>query len=183
MPPSIAASDVEALVAWGAREGTAVLKPLHQAQSKGVERLDFSSESAREAARAKLLSVTEQGRTPVLLQRFLPGIALGETRLWFLNGRLLAQARKLPKQGEFRIDMDRGGSLARHELTEPERKAAERIGRHLRSLRVRMAAVDLIDGYVTDCNFTSPGLIAGMEDLLGENLARPVVESLVNPWS
>lgn len=182
LPPTIATANVDALEAWGRTEGRAVLKPLHQAQSKGVELLAFGTPAERARARRTLRAATDGGRLPVLLQRYLPGIARGETRLWFVNGRLLACVRKLPKRGQFRIDMDRGGSLAPHSLTAIERRAAAAVGRHLRSRRIRLAAVDLIDGLVTDFNFTSPGLIVGMERVLGRNLAGPIIEALAQPW-
>jgi glutathione synthase len=182
MPPTFAAADVEALEHWGRREGRAVLKPLHQAQSKGVELLRFGTPADRARSRRALRAATDGGRLPVLLQRYLPGILRGETRLWFANGRLLACARKLPRRGHFRIDMDRGGSLAPHTLTAVERRAAVAVGRHLRTRRIRLAAVDLINGLVTDFNFTSPGLIVGMERVLGRDLAGPIIDALARTW-
>ncbi len=183
LPPTLATADLEALVSWGTGEKVAVLKPLHQAQSKGVEKLHFDSPANLADARRKLHAATEGGRMPVLLQRFLPGILKGETRLWFLNGKLLACATKLPKAGQFRIDMDQGGSLAPHTLNAQERKAAMAIGRHLRALRIRLAAIDLIEGFVTDFNFTSPGLIVDMEKTLGRDLAGPIATSILRPWN
>jgi glutathione synthase/RimK-type ligase-like ATP-grasp enzyme len=114
-----------------------------------------------------------------MLQRFLAGIRNGEQRLWFLDGKLLAAACKRPKAGEFKIDMDRGGTVATTKLSAREKKAALKIGKHLRARGIRLAAVDLIEGYVTDFNFTSPGLLVQMEALLGENLAKPVIRALL----
>jgi glutathione synthase len=179
MPPSVVSSQLEPLESFGREQAVAVLKPLHEAQSHGVERLEFASESQREQSRERLRLATLDQSRPVILQAFLPGIAQGEQRLWFLDGELLACARKRPREGTFRIDMDQGGTLVRTELTAREQRAARQIGRLLRRDGIRLAAIDLIDGYVTDFNFTSPGLIVGMEQLLGRNLARPIVEALV----
>lgn len=181
-PPTLAASQWDALRAFGEREGKTVLKPLHEAQSKGVELLDWSSPSACEANRAILARATEQFQRPVLLQRYLPGIAQGEQRLWFLNGKCIAVARKNPKSGEFRINMDQGATLSASRLDPREKKAAAQIGRFLRSRKIRLAAVDLIEGYVTDFNFTSPGLLTAIESVVGKNLAAPIVRSLIASW-
>ena len=54
-------------------------------------------------------------------------------------------------------------------------------GRHLVARGIRLAAVDLIEGLVTDFNFTSPGLIPQMEGVLDENLARPIIKALLKP--
>jgi glutathione synthase len=180
MPATFVSSQREALEAFGRAEGRAVLKPLHQAQSKGIELLDWREPEGAARAREKLAAATEGFTRPILLQRFLPGIAEGEKRLWFVDGKLLAVVRKLPLPGDFRVDMDRGSRLAPARLDARERKAAARIGKHLSSRRIRLAAVDLIEGLVTDFNFTSPGLITGMENVLGENLAKPIIRALTS---
>jgi glutathione synthase len=182
-PPCMVSSRWEMLAAFGREHGRTVLKPLHEAQSKGVEQLNWSSEEGIRAARFALMAPTAGFTRPVVLQKFYASVAeQGELRLWFLNGKLLAHARKLPRSGEFRIDMDAGGTLARAELSESERRSVQKIGKRLRARRIRMAAVDLIEELVTDFNVTSPGLLVPMEALEGRNLARPIVESLIEPW-
>jgi glutathione synthase len=178
MPPTAASSDWTILAKFGRRQKKTVLKPLHQAQSKGVELLEWNSPEALAKNRALIESATEQFTRPVLLQKFLKGIENGETRLWFLDGQLLAHARKLPLQNDFRVNIDRGSRLAPHELGPKEKRAARKIGRHLKKRKIRLAAVDLIDGYVTDFNFTSPGLIVQMEKILGRNLAPTIIQTL-----
>jgi hypothetical protein len=64
-----------------------------------------------------------------------------------------------------------------------EREQLPRIQALLDAEGVRLGAVDLIDGWVTDCNVTSPGLLPQMESVLGRNLARPIVEALRQPWA
>lgn len=178
MPPTFVASQWEQLRRFGKAEGKVVLKPLHQAQSRGVELLEFKTPAQQKAAQEALAQATAGFIRPALLQRFLPGIRDGELRLWFLDGKLLAQARKFPAKGDFRVNIDRGSRLAEASLSASDRAAARAIGKHLRTLKIRLAAVDLIDGYITDFNFTSPGLIVQMEKLLGKNLARPIILAL-----
>lgn len=178
LPPTVVSSQLEPLERFGLREKKAVLKPLHLAQSKGVELLDWSSEEGRARARLLIEDATGKFERPVLLQRYLPGIAKGETRLWLLDGKLFACARKLPLKNDFRVNIDQGSGLAPHKVTASEKKAALQIGKRLRALGVRLAAVDLIEGYATDFNVTSPGLITQMEQVLGKNLAGPIVRAL-----
>lgn len=179
-PKSFISSDPARLKAFGIQQGRVVLKPLHEAQSKGVQLLDFSNhpEKSQEAIR----ETTSDYRRPVVLQEYLPGIVKnGETRLWFLDGKLLAHVKKKPKSGDYRIDMDQGGTLAESKLTPQEKMAVPALGRKLKTWGVRLAAVDLIDGKVTDLNFTSPGLLVPMETLLQKNLAAVVVKALIKP--
>jgi glutathione synthase len=180
-PPSVVSTRWEPLLEFGLREGRTVLKPLHTAQSKGIELLDWTRKAGIEHARASIAEASGAFERPVLLQRYLPGIAGGETRLWFLDGSLLACARKLPLENDFRVDIDRGSRLAPHAPTATEKRAATAISRRLRVLGVRLAAVDLIEDFVTDFNLTSPGLITQMEKITGRNLARPIIEALLLP--
>ena len=178
-PESLISSDRERLKAFGTKEELTVLKPLHEAQSKGVELLDWTSPKASRDAMEKLQVLSANFSQPVILQRYLKGIRKGEQRLWFLDGKLLAHVKKKPKSGTFKIDMDRGGSLEAAPLKPNEKQAAIAIGKILKNDGIRLAAVDLIDGLVTDYNHTSPGLLTPMENLLGKNLARPVIEALL----
>lgn len=180
MPPSVVSSRWDALERFGRAEGRTVLKPLHQAQSKGVKLLKWGGTDDRALARRELEAASAGFSRPVLLQRFLPAIADGEVRLWFVDGKLLACARKLPLKNDFRVDIDRGSDLAAHRITASERRIAARIGRLLSRSGTRLAAVDLIEGLVTDFNFTSPGLITQMERVLDTNLARPIIRALMS---
>lgn len=180
-PPTVVSSRWEILSEFGIREGKTVLKPLHQAQSKGVELLDWTQARASggiEEIRSRLARASAEFSRPLVLQKFLEKIQEGETRLWFLDGKLLAQVRKLPSQGDFRVNIDQGSRLAPTRLTPQETRAARQIGSHLKRKKIRLAAVDLIDGLITDFNFTSPGLIVQMEQLLERNLSRSILLKL-----
>ena len=177
-PSGAVSSRLEDLESFGRKMGRAVLKPLHEAQSKGVELLDWRTRAGALNARGRLKTLSHGFTQPVLLQEYREEILDGETRAWFLDGKLLAAVRKHPRSGEFRIDMDRGGTLGPAKLTTLEKRAIPRIGNHLRSLGIRLAAVDLIGGLVTDFNHTSPGLLTPMETIVGRNLAEPIIRSL-----
>ena len=178
MPPTMVASQWDVLCAFGEREGRAIAKPIHQCQSKDVELLSFRNSVSRDRSHLVLERLTCGFTRPAVLQRFLPEVADGETRIWFLDGAVLGVVRKKAADGSYRIDMDKGGTLVAHTLTPHERSAVPSIEHWLRENDVRLAAVDLIDGWITDFNFTSPGLIPHMETVTGRNLAAPIVEAL-----
>lgn len=183
--PTVVSSQWSTLSEFARKEIKCVLKPLYQAQSKGIKLLNWSSPSNISQAKRTLRSATNGFTAPVLLQRFLPGIAEGEQRLWFLDGKCIANARKLPLPKDFRVNIDRGSKLSRSDLSSIEEKAVQVIGRYLKTKKIRLAAVDLIEGFVTDFNFTSPGLLKQIEELTGENLAKKIITALVthSPWN
>ncbi|MEK6706575.1 MAG: hypothetical protein AABZ06_12395 [Bdellovibrionota bacterium] len=177
-PPTAVSSKAEVLLSFGRNEQKTVAKPLHKAQSKEVRLLSWTTKENQNSSLAILAKMTSNFSRPVLLQRYLDEISNGEQRLWFIDGKLLAYARKMPLKGDFRVDIDRGSRLLASTLNKKDLKAADRIGKFLRDMEIRMAAVDLVGGYVTDFNFTSPGLIRQMEEALDLNLAKPIIKSL-----
>jgi glutathione synthase len=176
-PKSIVSSSTDRLVKFVESTGKSVLKPLYLAQSRGVEVLDPSVLSAA-TIRDRIRLSTQGEHLPIILQEFLPGILKGETRLWFSAGKLIASVKKVPKSGEAIIDMDQGGRIERVKLTARERKAVQALGPFLKKHRILFAAVDLIDGKITDFNHTSPGLLVAMEVLLGENIAASAMKPI-----
>ncbi len=177
--PSLISSHWKSLSAFGMKEGKTVLKPLDEAQSRGVSLLDWKTSTLPQNKRI-LSQLTSRFERPVLLQRYLPRIQDGERRFWFIDGKPLAHAIKMPLKGDFRVNIDGGSRLMERSLTAWEKNQAQKISRLLRRLGIRLAAVDLIQGWVSDFNVTSPGLIVEMESLLGENLARPILNGLVS---
>ena len=178
MPPTVVSSSWECLCEFGGAEGRTVLKPMGGAQSRGVQLLDWTTPSGRDRARHEIEAASGGLARPVLLQRFLPEIHDGEKRLWFVDGQLLAQVKKRPAEGTFLVDMDKGAACLACDLTLGEARLAGAIGDAFRSGGVRVAAVDVIAGQVTDWNLTSPGMLPTMERLLGRNLAAPVIRAL-----
>ncbi len=178
MPPTVVATQWERLCAFGVREGRAIAKPMHLCQSRGVELLDFRTGAGRERSRRVLEDLTGGFTRPAVLQRFLPEVVEGETRIWFVDGSVLGVVRKKSADGSYRIDMDKGGTLTPHVLTAREQSVVPSVGTWLQANGVRLAAIDLVDGWITDFNFTSPGLLANMERVLECNLAGPVIEAL-----
>jgi hypothetical protein len=67
-----------------------------------------------------------------------------------------------------------------HTLTAVEKKISNTIGSWLKKNQVLMAAVDLIDGKITDFNFTSPGMIVHMEQAGGKPLAPAIARVILS---
>jgi len=154
-----------------------VIKPLHSAQSKGVEKW-ITAQGPVELAR--MLDVSTQGFTvPVLVQKFLPEIlSEGELRLWFARGKFLASARKRPLPGDFRVQVDLGSPVEKAAPSSAQKKLIPGFEKLLRSLSIDLAAIDLVGSTVIDFNVTSPGLLVQMEEVTGESLAGEVIQRL-----
>lgn len=177
--PMLISANVEALKNFGIKEKKTVAKLVHMAQSREVKLLDWDSPGNIAKSLQVLEEMTSKFKLPVVLQRFFPEVHQGETRLWFVDGKLLTPITKLPTQGEFVINLWQGGKIELNPLTAQEKKAALAIGKYLKKRKIRLAAVDLISGYITDFNYTSPALITEMERVLRRNLSKEIIKVLI----
>lgn len=182
-PRSLVACDWESLAKQGQILKTAVSKPLHQAQSKGVEKVSFQELEGLGHARKELEFLSHQFSELIMLQEYMPGILKGETRVWLVDSKPIAVVRKVPQPGEFKIDMDRGSTVQPHTLTAQEKKQLPKIQKILRTYKVRLAAIDLIEGKVSDFNVTSPGLVVQIEKAMGKNVAQVILKGLASKSS
>lgn len=178
LPKTLLSSEKDRLFEFGKRLGKTVAKPPNQAQSKGVELLSWESREHEAHSLAVLKSLTADFQEPVILQEFLEAVYEGEKRFWFSGGKLIACALKRPLSGDFRVQVDLGSRI---ESTKPNRKElqlARALSVFLKKNGIQLAAVDIIDGKITDLNFTSPGLLVQMEKVTGKNLAADVLKWL-----
>jgi glutathione synthase len=118
--------------------------------------------------------LTGNGTRYCLLQRYLPEIEDGETRVLFANGRLIGSYRRLPFI-DHRVNINGSGRAVAHDLSGEERVLATRAAEHLLGLGARFVAVDLVYPYILECNIANPGGLGTLEALGGEDLSYRVV--------
>ncbi len=135
--------------------GTAVLKPLFSCSGKDVHLLRDGAAGLEET----VIAATRGGTLPVMIQRYLPEVTAGETRVFLLEDRVLSVIKKVPAAGAFKANFDFGARGVTHELTGREREICFRVGKFCRREGIYLSALDLIGGFLSEFNITSPGLL------------------------
>jgi glutathione synthase/RimK-type ligase-like ATP-grasp enzyme len=97
-----------------------IVKPAVSGAAIGVGLFDRESPAAAEHL-ATLLSDQD-----VLVQPFIESVKYGERSLIFFGGTYSHAVRKVPADGDFRVQVNHGGSNTRHTATAIEIAAAER---------------------------------------------------------
>jgi glutathione synthase len=110
-------------------------------------------------------------REPYVVQRFLPRVTEGDKRIILIDGEFAGAVNRVPPQGEIRSNMVRGGAAAQTELSDKEREICARVGPRLREMGLVFAGLDVIDGYLTEINVTSPTGIRAVQKLGGPDVA------------
>jgi len=103
----------------------------------------------------------------------------GDRRVFFIGGKYVGDAVRIPREGSFISNLGQGGSAHSKEMTDQERGVVKRLEGWLTRMRIDFAGADLISGKVNEVNITSPTMIPAFEDLTKQDLAKALVDSIL----
>ncbi len=152
IPETIVSADKQVLKDFVAEKGNVVLKPLG---GKGGEGILFLQPSDRNLNSLIEIS-TNFGKTPVMAQIYLPEAQAGDKRIILLNGEAIGAINRIPGKGEFRGNMAAGGSVAAIEITQREQEICAQLASVLQKDGLIFVGIDVIGGFLTEVNVTSP---------------------------
>lgn len=153
--------------------GEMVVKPLDGHGGEGI----FYVRQGDRNANVILEAITKFGTEYVIGQKFIEEVSQGDKRIIILNGEPLGGVLRVPKPGgEFRSNFHSGGSPAQSDLTERDLEICNIIGPKLREDGLYFVGIDVIGGYVTEINTTSPTGIQEINRLNGVKLETQVIE-------
>ena len=176
MPPTLITSDKEAILEFRARHKDIIVKPLFGNGGAGV----FHVTPADENLGALLETFTLLYREPVIVQRYLPEIRLGDKRIILIEGEAVGAVSRVPQQGEARANFHAGGAAQATVLTKREQDICAAIGPTLREQGLVFVGIDVIGDYMTEINVTSPTGIQEINRLNGvalESLLWDAIEA------
>lgn len=173
-PPTTIARDLQTLKDFKHKHGDIILKPLYGNGGAGVFRLDPNDRN--------LNSLHELfagiNREPLIAQKFLPDVSAGDKRVILVDGEAVGAINRVPASGETRSNMHVGGRPEKVALTERDREICAAIGPLLREKGQIFVGIDVIGGWLTEINVTSPTGIQELERFDGINVARMIWEAI-----
>ena len=173
-PPTTIARDFETLKAFKAKHGDIILKPLYGNGGAGVFRL--TPEDRNFASLHELF--TGINREPLIAQKFLPDVSAGDKRVILIDGEPVGAINRVPAAGETRSNMHVGGRPEKVSLTDREREICDRIGPLLREKGQIFVGIDVIGGWLTEINVTSPTGIQELDRFDGINVSEKIWEAI-----
>ena len=173
-PPTTVARDLATLRAFKARHGDIILKPLYGNGGAGVFRLDPNDRNFT----ALWEVFTGINREPLIAQKFLPDVAKGDKRVILVDGEAVGAINRVPQEGETRSNMHAGGTPTKVALTERDREICAAIGPLLREKGQIFVGIDVIGGWLTEINVTSPTGLQELERFDGVNVTAKIWEAI-----
>ncbi|RFP62201.1 MAG: glutathione synthase [Limnothrix sp. CACIAM 69d] len=174
IPETIVTSDREIIRAFVERRGAAVLKPLGGKAGEGILFLEPSDRNFNSLVEIS----TQRGQVPVMVQQFLPEAKAGDKRVILLNGEPIGAVNRVPTGSEFRGNMAVGGAAVRAAVTDRDREIAAALAPTLKRDGLIFVGIDVIGGYLTEVNVTSPTGMREIDRLDGVRLGDRVLDWL-----
>lgn len=145
-----------------------IVKPLDGMGGMGIFRLTQGSPNIG----STLEMLTQLETLPIMAQKYIPAITEGDKRVLIVGGKPVGYClARIPQQGETRGNLAAGGSGVAMPLTARERELAEAIAPVLMEKGLWFVGLDVIGGYITEINVTSPTCVREIDDQCGTHIA------------
>jgi glutathione synthase len=174
MPPTLVTRDLAEIKAFRAEHGDIVMKPLYGKGGEAVFRLQ--REDLNFGSLYDLFAVTF--REQWVVQKFLPAVRDGDKRIILVNGEFAGAVNRVPAPDDLRSNMVRGGTPKETDLTAREREICARLGPQLRERGLIFVGIDVIDGWLTEINVTSPTGIRAIKNFGGPDVAAMIWDAI-----
>lgn len=161
MPKTLVTSQLSLLKQFVSEQGAVVLKPLNGFAGRGIFMLregDSNLEPAYEL-------LTGQGAHPLMAQAFIPQVSQGDKRIIVAGGKAIGAINRVPTG--HRANMAVGGIAEASTLSEKEQQMCAAIAPRLLMDGLFLVGIDVIGGYLTEVNVTSPTGLQEIEKLCG----------------
>lgn len=153
IPPTLVTRDIHAIRDFHGLHHDIVIKPLDGMGGMGVFRVGPDGLNLGSIVE----TLGENGSRTLMAQRFLPEITAGDKRVLLIGGEVMPYALARSPQGtEIRGNLAVGGKGLAMALTAREEEIANHLAPILAKRGLFLVGLDMIGGYLTEINVTSP---------------------------
>ncbi|MBU3605697.1 glutathione synthase [Polynucleobacter sp. MWH-Creno-3A4] len=175
IPPTLVTRELSAVEGFHQTHQDIVIKPLDGMGGMGVFRV--GSDGLNLASIVETLG--ENGARTLMVQRFLPEIAEGDKRVLLIGGEVVPFAlARIPQGKDIRGNLAAGGKGVAMPLSDAENAIAKRLAPILNQRGLFLVGLDLIGGYLTEINVTSPTCFVEITDQSDFNVAQFFISTL-----
>jgi glutathione synthase len=174
--PTLVTRDMAALGEFAATHGTIVCKPLHGMGGRSI----FVLPPGDKNAQVVFETLTDYGQNFAIGQKYLPEIvSTGDARVLLVDGEPVAHAlARIPAAHDNRGNLAAGARGVARPLTDRDRWLCGQIGPAMRAAGMLFVGLDVIGGFVTEINVTSPTGVRELQDQAGVDAAELLLQAI-----
>src|SRR5450432_440576 len=174
IPPPLITSDLREIRAFRDAHKDIIIKPLYGNGGAGVFRLKPDDENFG----ALMEMFTQFFREPVIVQRYIPEVRKGDKRIILVDGVFAGAINRVPASGEARSNMHVGGRPEPTTLSKREEQLCTALAPELKKRGLIFTGIDVIGGYLTEINVTSPTGIQEVKRFGGPDIAKLIWDAI-----
>ncbi len=153
IPENIVTASKNQIIEFIEKNDEVILKPLNRCFGSGVYYLN----KAEKNKISIINSSTNDGKTAVMVQKFVKSTSKGDKRVLIFNDKVYDKClRKLPGEDDFKFNTHSDKFFAASKLTDSEKQMAKKVSEHLSKIGLYMVGLDVIDEKIIEINVTSP---------------------------
>ena len=174
--PTLITRDMADMHAFLREHGRAVCKPLYGMGGRSIFVLDAGDKNAS----VVFETLTEYGTRYAIVQRYIPDIVTtGDSRVILVDGEAVPYAlARIPSAADNRGNLAAGAKGVGRPLNDRDRWLADRIGPALRERGMLFVGLDVIGGFVTEINVTSPTGVRELGKQFGIDIAGQLMDAI-----
>ena len=172
MPDTRVICKQEDLLSFKEKYQTVILKPLDGMGGESIYKFDNLDTKHLNIFQ----NLTNNNKTMVMVQNFLPEIYDGDYRILIIHGKPFPIAlARIPQGDSFKGNLAAGGKGEARPLSSIQQEVSEEIGKLLMAEGITFAGIDMIGNYLTEINVTSP---TGAREILDQTQQNPIAAFL-----
>ncbi len=174
--PTLITRDMGEMGAFLREHGKVVVKPLDGMGGRSIFVLGNDDLNAR----VVFETLTDYGRRFAIAQRYIPEIAKsGDSRVLLIDGEPVPYAlARIPSPEDHRGNLAAGARGVGRPLNDRDRWLAREIGPRLAAKGMLLVGLDVIGGFVTEINVTSPTGIRELDKQFGIRIGDLVMAAI-----
>jgi glutathione synthase len=174
--PTLITRDMPDMHAFLREQLRIVCKPLHGMGGRSIFVVDRGDKNAN----VIFETLTEYGTRFAIVQKYIPDIvSTGDTRILVIDGEPAPYAlARIPTESDNRGNLAAGARGEGRELNERDRWLVNQIGPTLRKHGMLFVGLDVIGGFVTEINVTSPTGVRELDKQFGTEIAGLLMEAI-----
>lgn len=175
--PTLITRDMADMAAFLAEHGRAVCKPLFGMGGRSI----FVLEQGDKNANVVFETLTEYGSRYAIVQRYIPDIVTtGDSRVLLVDGQPVPWAlARIPSAADNRGNLAAGAQGVGRPLDDRDRWLCSQIGPVLAERGMMFVGLDVIGGFVTEINVTSPTGIRELDRQFGLDIGGLLVDAVL----
>lgn len=174
--PTLITRDMADMEAFLRDHGKIVCKPLHGMGGRSI----FVLERHDKNMNVVFETLTEYGQRFAIVQRYIPDIVdTGDSRVLVIDGEPVPYAlARIPLAHDNRGNLAAGAKGVGRPLTDRDRWLVSQIGPTLAARGMLFVGLDVIGGYVTEINVTSPTGVRELDQQFGISIGDLFIQAV-----